>query len=66
MLTSPFQTEQPVNVRFFTHVWMISLRVDFELRALCCFSVWEGRGRFFFFCCFFPLLGEGRGGGQGQ
>lgn len=62
MLTSPFQTEQPVNVRFFTHVWMISLRVDFELRALCCFSVWEGRGRFFFLL----LLPVAGGGGQGQ
>lgn len=47
MLISPFQSEQAVNARFFTHVQTLSQRVYFKLAALCCFSVWEGRGRVF-------------------
>lgn len=61
MLTSPFQTEQPMNIRFFTRVWMLSLRVDFKLPALSCFSVWEGGCGFFLL-----LLPVAGGGGQRQ
>lgn len=60
MLTDPFQTEQAVNSRFFTHVRMLSLGVDFKLPALLLFSM-GGRRFFFFFCCFSPLQGGGRG-----
>lgn len=48
-----------MNTRFFTHAWIISLSTDFKLPALCCFSVWEGRGRGF--CCIAPLQAVGRG-----
>lgn len=60
MLTSLFQTEQTVNTRFFMHFRMLSPRVDFKLPALCCFSVLEGRGRFFF-SLLRPTAGRGEG-----
>jgi len=55
MLTSVFETEQPVNSLFFMHVWMLSLRVYFKLLAH--FDI-GGKGQIVFVLP--PTSGRGR------